>query len=222
MAVAATLAAGINHEVRQPLNLIRIAIDELRDRLPAVDDDVRELLADVDDAIEHIATIAQDLVMLARRADEVVDAADLEQVVANAARLAVHRRGAPVRLDVAPLANLRVAGSASRLVQIVRNLLDNAVNATAPGRPNDVRVSARADGERVVLVIADAGTGMPPDTLARAFEPFFTTRGARGGTGLGLSICRALVEGMGGSIAIRSTLGAGTTVEVTLRRATSA
>jgi signal transduction histidine kinase len=80
-------------------------------------------------------------------------------------------------------------------------------------------VRADARPAHVVVTIADTGTGMSPDTLGKLFQPFFTTGSSSGGTGLGLVICRSLVERMGGTIDVASTLGIGTSIAVTLPRA---
>lgn len=108
--------------------------------------------------------------------------------------------------------------SASRLVQVVVNLLTNAAHAMS-GRPaaeNLLAVGARRDGDAVVLTVRDNGVGMSADVLARVFEPFFTTKPVGVGTGLGLSVSRNLVEAMGGRIDVVSEPGVGTTVRVTL------
>ena len=103
------------------------------------------------------------------------------------------------------------------LVQLFLNLLVNAARATRHDAPNTIRITGQTEGEAVTLSISD--TGMSAETRARLFEPFFTTGAERGGTGLGLTICRSIAERFGGSIAVSSTLGVGTTVTVTLRRA---
>lgn len=98
----------------------------------------------------------------------------------------------------------------ARLLQVVVNLLTNAVEATGPG--GAVRVETGIDGDVAVLVVADTGAGIAPDLLPRVCEPFFTTKPK--GTGLGLAISQALVDAHGGTLSIAS--GAGGTV-VTLR-----
>jgi signal transduction histidine kinase len=98
------------------------------------------------------------------------------------------------------------------LKQVWLNLLQNALEASTEG--GHVRVRCIADGVRARVTIADDGAGIAPDVLARAGEPFFTTRAQ--GTGLGLHLSRQLVHGAGGTLELASTPGAGTTVQVVL------
>jgi CheY-like chemotaxis protein len=110
-------------------------------------------------------------------------------------------------------------GNEARLVQVFINLLVNAAQAIPPGRveENEIRITTAmgADGF-VVVEVSDTGQGMAPEVSARLFEPFFTTKPMGQGTGLGLSISRNIIEGMGGSLTFRSTVGKGTTFRVTL------
>lgn len=220
MATAGMLSAAVCHEIRSPLSVIRIAVDEVVDAAQ-LSADARAMLADVSDATERIAMILRDLSSLARPVDDPLGAVALDDVVAAAARLASYRLGPTATLERVALDVPAVIGNAPRLVQLVLNLVVNAARASRPDAANVIRVSAESRKDSVVLAVADTGIGMSADTRARLFEPFFTTGTKTGGTGLGLTICRSLVERMGGSIAIDSELGRGTTVRVTLQRATS-
>lgn len=220
MATAGMVAAGVSHEIRSPLGVITIAVDEVHDLLDAsTAPEVQELVGDIREAADRIAIIVKDLSSIARPVDDPLGSVDLGAAIASAARLASYRFGNGVTLERGPCDVPRVHGNASRLVQLVTNLLHNAARAKRPDAPNTIRVAARTAGDDVILEVADTGTGMTPETKARVFEPFFTTGQATGGTGLGLTICRSIVERMGGSIAIDSEQGRGTTVTVTLRRA---
>jgi len=97
---------------------------------------------------------------------------------------------------------------------VLANLVDNALRASAPGEV--VSVIGVEEGTGLCIEVSDRGCGMEAGVAARAFEPFFTTRGASGGSGLGLAICRDLVGDLGGSIELDSAPGAGTRVRVTL------
>ena len=220
MATAGTLAAGVSHEIRSPLGVIRIATDEVTELLgEAATPAVRELVADISDATDRITLILRDLSSLARPVDDPLGPVDLRGVIDSAARLASYKLGQDATLVKLPFEVPPVTGNASRLVQLVVNLLNNAARATRTNAPNTITVGAELRGERIVITVQDTGTGMSADTRKRLFEPFFTTGATRGGTGLGLTICRSIVERMGGTIDLDSTLGVGTTVEVTLRRA---
>ena len=220
MATAGTLAAGVSHEIRSPLGVIRIATDEVIDQMDSnTDPAIRELVTDISDAADRITVILRDLSSLAKPVDDPIGAVDLRGVIDSAARLASYKLGKNATLEKLPLDVPPVMGNASRLVQLILNLLTNAARASRPDARNAITIGAAVRGEHVVIRIADTGTGMSAETKARLFEPFFTTGAHRGGTGLGLTICRAIVERMGGTIQLESTLGDGTTVEVALRRA---
>jgi len=120
-------------------------------------------------------------------------------------------------LDVAPGLPAIAAGR-HELGQVVVNLLVNAAQAIPEGHAGDheVRVLARAEGDRVVVEVSDTGIGIPEDVRARIFDPFFTTKQVGAGTGLGLAICHGIVTAAGGSISVRSEAGRGTTVRVEL------
>ena len=220
MATAGTLAAGVSHEIRSPLGVIRIATDEVIDIMgEGADPALRELVTDISDAADRITVILRDLSSLAKPADDPLGETDLRGVIESAARLATYKLGKGATLEKLSLDVPPVIGNASRLVQLILNLLTNAARASRPDVKNAITVAAELRGEHVVIRIADTGTGMSAATKARLFEPFFTTGAHRGGTGLGLTICRSIVERMGGTIQLESTLGEGTTVEVALRRA---
>lgn len=218
MATAGMLAAGVSHEIRSPLSVIRIALDEVVEVLGDSRADVTELLGDLGDATDRIAGILRDLSTIARPVEDPLSSVELAEVVHSASRLASYRLGG-AKLEREAFAVAPVVGNASRLVQLVLNLVVNAARASRKDAPNTIRIAAEEHEDAVVMTISDTGTGMSAETQARLFEPFFTTGRASGGTGLGLTICRSLVEKMGGSIDLDSELGRGTTVRVTLRRA---
>lgn len=220
MATAGTLAAGVSHEIRSPLGVIRIATDEVIDQMgPDADPALRDLVADISDAADRITVILRDLSSLAKPVEDPLGEVDLRGVIDSAARLASYKLGKDATLEKLALDVPPVIGNASRLVQLILNLLTNAARASRTDAKNTITIGATLRGEHVVIRVADTGTGMSAETKARLFEPFFTTGAHRGGTGLGLTICRAIVERMGGTISLDSTLGEGTTVEVALRRA---
>lgn len=219
MATAGMVAAGVSHEIRSPLNVILLAVDEVTLLLgKSVQADIRDFLKDIRDSTDQMTTILKDLTTIARPVDDPVAEIDLAEVVATATRLASYRFGNGVLLERGPC-DVRVLGSASPLVQLITNLLHNAARAKRPDAHNTIRIDATATDDHVVLRVSDTGIGMSPEVRARLFEPFFTTGRTTGGTGLGLTICRSIVERMGGSIGIESEPGKGTTVSVTLQRA---
>jgi len=185
--------------------VIRIGVDVVTEIAGAgADPDLVQTVVDMTDAADRIALILRDLSSIARPIDDPLAPVALDQVIASAARLAAYKLVKGVTLERVPVTAPMVHGNAPRLVQLVLNLLVNATRATRPGAPNRISVGAEQRGDRVVLFVADTGTGMSAETRARLFEPFFTTGADRGGTGLGLTICRSIVEKMGGTIAIDS------------------
>ena len=217
MATAGMLAAGVSHEIRSPLGVIRIAVDEVEELLGDPPYEVKQYVR-TQDAADRISTILRDLTPLARPVDDPITAVDLGEVIDSSSRLASYRFGNGVMLVAAAIDAPPVAGNASRLAQLITNLLHNAARAKRPDAMNKITVSTQTHDNSVVLRVSDTGSGMSDETLQKLFTPFFTTGAATGGTGLGLTICKSLVEKMGGSIAIDSELGRGTTVSVTLRR----
>jgi signal transduction histidine kinase len=141
----------------------------------------------------------------------------LERAVGLFARTAADR-GVVLTLE-APAESPAVHGDAERLVQVLSNLLANALRYTA--RDGHVTVSARASGNEVEIMVADTGSGIPPASLPLIFERYWTVRGnaPKGGTGLGLAIARGIVEAHGGRLWAESEVGKGSTFRFTLRAA---
>lgn len=219
MATAGMLAAGVSHEIRSPLMVIQIGLEEVHEQLGQAPEELREQLQDVRDAAKRIELIANDLSSLAKPADDPIAPTEIGDVIASATRLASYRFSKQVTLEQVPVDVPRVAGNAARLVQVILNLLVNAARATREGTVNRIRVGAELRGDRVVVSVADSGTGMTAETQARLFEPFYTTGKQSGGTGLGLVVSRSIVERMGGALTLTSTPDVGTTAEVSLRLA---
>jgi signal transduction histidine kinase/ActR/RegA family two-component response regulator len=222
------LAAGVGHEINNPLTYVLGNVRAAAMRIRAMPDapaDVGEMLDDALEGAERVRRIVQDLRVFTRRAADDAVSCDLHAVVESCLRMA----GAEVRPRARVVKDFSrdvplVRASEARLAQVVLNLVLNAAQAIpdslggAEGHAITLTTRVEPDG-RVALRVADTGVGIPPADLAQVFEPFFTTKGDRGGTGLGLSICQMLVTAHGGEIAISSEPGRGTTVSVLLRAA---
>ena len=221
-----TVAAGVAHEINNPLSYVCSNITYLGEQLAAdtlpseVLPELREVLAETQEGAARIRAIVQDLKSFARGDEEHQGPIDAHAVIEGAVRLVrneLHRANARLERTLAPVP--RVHGNASRLGQVLVNLLVNAMQAF-PERPpgtNLIRVSTRLEHPgRVRVEVEDNGQGMSPEVLQRIFEPFFTTKPVGVGTGLGLAICQSIVESMGGSIEVRSAPGQGTTFVVGL------
>jgi len=210
-----TLASGIAHDFNNLLVPIAHGLEELRSR-PALDQASRTLL---DDAIGS-AAVARDLVQrilgFARQSAKERAVLAVAPVVQAVSGRVAARHG--VRPVVTVAAEACVTATTVELHQVVDNLLDNAARATADGGEVrvDVTCERRGDAAWVRLLVHDTGPGMSPDTVARIFEPYFSTRTVGQGTGLGLPIVRSIVTGLGGEIHVRSAPGQGTTFDVRL------
>jgi signal transduction histidine kinase len=174
---------------------------------------IRESLA----GMERIRLIINNLRSLARRdqAGEPATTVELGELVQAVVQTAAHElRNASARVDLQ--GPVWVTGHRGELIDVVLNLVVNAVQAREEGRPNRVVVELGQDGPHAVLRISDTGKGIPASHLKRLFEPFFTTKGPGEGTGLGLNLARKIVLAHGGSIDVSSEVGVGTTFTVRL------
>ncbi len=225
LAAVGTLAAGIAHEINNPLAYVLLGLQYLQRELPSVAHDPSRLpealarLGEVRNGAERVGTIVRDLKTFAR-ADEVARGpVDVESVVEAALKIADHeiRHRARLLRDYAPVPP--VDANAARLEQVFLNLLVNAAHAVSDGDPesNAVTLSIRPGrGATVTVEVTDNGSGIAADVLHRVFDPFFTTKPIGVGTGLGLPICRSIVESFGGEIELESEPGTLTTARVTL------
>ncbi|WP_242371932.1 transporter substrate-binding domain-containing protein [Anaeromyxobacter sp. SG26] len=247
LAALGVLVSGVAHEINNPTGLILLDTTTVRaallDALDALDargdtdglalaglpyrrmrEELPQLLDEMAQSGRRIQRIVEDLKDFARRDDAPPLApVDLNEVARAAARLAgaaLRKATARFELELAP-ALPAVLGSAQRIEQVVVNLLVNASEALpAPGR--GVRLTTRREDGRVVLEVRDEGVGIAAEHLARVEEPFFTTKRSGGGTGLGLSVSAGIVKEHGGTLALTSTPGAGTTATLTLPAAPEA
>jgi two-component system sensor histidine kinase RegB len=221
LASLATLAAGAAHELATPLSTIALAAKELARHLEKSGDTVaREDALLIRERVQRCREILDQLGSDAgASAGETAAETAVEQVVTGA--LAGLRPAPQVRVEWASGAaasQLRVPARA--LAQALRSILKNAQDASPAGAVICLRV-ARPDGA-LHLEVHDQGAGMDPQVLARAGEPFFTTKPPGSGMGLGLFLSRTVVEQLGGHLAIESTAKSGTTVTVVLPDAQAA
>jgi PAS domain S-box-containing protein len=210
------LVAGVVHELNNPLTAVNMYSEFLVERLTHAGHDAADLekLRAIREGGLRIQRLARDLVAYARPAGARFEPVDLAGVLEEAARLA---KPALKEADTA-LEQLfdevpQVEGSRPALVQVFVNLVTNAAQAIPPGRRVTLRIAA-AEGA-VRAAVEDEGAGMDEETARRAFEPFFTTRPGVG-IGLGLPIVQGIVERHGGTVALETAPGRGTTVTVTL------
>ena len=231
-----TLAAGLAHEVNNPLAIISGSADIVRLQLMQLEresgatfkDDpaesrmarIQRALADIHTAGDRIGALVKELLEFSRGKASGSGEADVARCVAWALRGVAHELQPRARIstDIGDLP--RVELDEARLGQVLLNLLLNAAHAIAPGRPelNQVEVTAHllTLPTRVCLEVSDTGRGMDKDVLDKAFVPFFTTKDVGEGRGLGLAVSYGIVTSAGGQIEVRSKVNEGTVVRVTL------
>ena len=225
LAALGTMAAGVAHEINNPLAYVMLNLDWIARKMPDAMRDgsgveaLAELLREARGGVERVATIVRELRSFSRADGETRRNVDLKVVVQSAIRIAAHeiRHRARVSTSFEPVRP--VWANEARLEQVVLNLLLNAAQAMSEMRTenNEIRVSVRSDGEgRAVLEVMDNGEGIPAAVLPRIFDPFFTTKPNGVGTGLGLSICHGIVAALGGQVTVHSEPGEGTTFRVAL------
>jgi two-component system NtrC family sensor kinase len=215
MAGIGKLAAGVAHEINNPLTGILTNSSLMLEDLPAGDARREDLETIVGETL-RCRKIVKALLDFARQTKPQKTAQDLNLLVEHVLALVRNQasfRNIKVRTALAPDLPAIMA-DADQLRQVVLNILLNAAEAMPAG--GDLLIASRADpdGRNAVLSIADTGPGIPDDIRDRLFEPFFTTK--RTGTGLGLSIAYGIVEQHRGTIQVESVPGRGTTFLVTL------
>jgi signal transduction histidine kinase len=236
MVSVGTLAAGVAHEINNPLTVLIANLDFAVEGLGTLAEEARasasparvaalaaqaqEPLRGAQDAADRVRLIVRDLKSLSGAGDEDrYGPVQIRDVLERSIRMAgneIRHRAGLVRDygDVPP-----VNGNESRLGQVFLNLIINAAQAIPEGRAdeNQIRVATRlGEGGSVVIEVSDSGSGIPADLLPRIFDPFFTTKPAGLGTGLGLAICRRIVSELGGEICVESRVGEGSAFRVVL------
>ena len=234
------MAAGIAHEINNPVGVISMFAQLLSEELKERGDleDALEKVETIEDQASNVGEIVKGLLRFARKSEGVKVRFDARDAVERALAILKHQKisaGLGLEVDLGP-DPLPVLGDEGQLAQVVLNLAVNACHAmgavegakltlaAASGDAEAGDPAGRAFGqapearERVRIQVADRGTGIPPEKLDRIFEPFFTTKGAGEGTGLGLSVGFAIIRDHGGCIWVDTRAGEGTTFTLDLPR----
>ena len=227
MASVGTLAAGVAHEINNPLAYVMANLDMVAEEMRAMHRDspsgrMRDLEMMVNEArqgAERVRVIVRGLHTFSRADEERRTPLDVRSVLELSINMAFTEIKHRARLvkdygEVSP-----VEADETRLAQVFINLLVNAAQALPEGHAdrNEIRVVTRMDSSgRVLVEIRDTGRGIPSDAIGRIFDPFFTTKGVGEGTGLGLSICHGIVTALGGEIHVESEEGTGSSFSVRL------
>lgn len=222
LASVGRLAAGVAHEINNPLSIINQKAGLVQDFIEFSDDfshkkAMKEALHGVQDSVERCKTITHRLLGFARQTDMKTEEIDfnhtIREVVDFLAKEATYNQ---IRIEFDLSQDIKKIWSArGPLQQIFLNITNNAIDAI--GKDGKIILASRQiDEETIQVTIADDGPGMPQEVRRKIFEPFYTTKGTGKGTGLGLSITYGLVKKLGGNIDVKSEVGEGTTFEITL------
>jgi signal transduction histidine kinase/CheY-like chemotaxis protein len=235
MVSVGTLAAGVAHELNNPLAYVNANLAFVAERLrrlqdglapggatPAAADlfsQLEDAMKDARDGAERMRVIIRDLKTFSRAEEDKVGPVDVRPVLESCINMAWNeiRHRARLARDLSTVAP--VLGNEARLGQVFLNLIVNAAQAIPEGRAREHLITVRTrelPGGRLAVEVQDTGCGIPAENLPRIFDPFFTTKPPGVGTGLGLSICHSIVAAHGGEIEVESTVGAGSTFRVLL------
>ena len=224
MAALGKLAAGIAHEINNPLMLIREHAGWMRDLLedekPENMEHFNEMAnaaVKVEQNVDRAKDITHRLLGFARRIDPSTESLPLNPIVDQAIaflRNEASFRGITIERDFAE-GDIRVATDVGQLQQVILNILDNAIDAVEQG--GRVNVRTRLDeNDFANIILHDNGNGIPEESLKHIFDPFYTTKKVGEGTGLGLSICYSIMESLGGSVSARNHPDGGAEFTITL------
>jgi len=214
LATLGELAAGLAHEIRNPLAGIAGVIEIVGRDLPA-NSPARPVVKDVRQEIARISRTLTDLLETARPHPPQIRLGNLNTTVEHAVMLARQQvLSKPIKIELQKAPNLpEVEHDSDQIHQVLLNLLLNAVQAVN-GEAGTVHVQVGSQENCASVVVSDNGRGIPPQILSNIFRPFYTTKG--GGTGLGLSLARRIVEEHHGRIEVSSVVGQGSTFTVLL------
>jgi signal transduction histidine kinase/CheY-like chemotaxis protein len=234
LAAVDTLAAGLSHEINNPLTYtlinvehvlrrIRVfaggppspeAFEEFHATLPALVDSLAQTLH----GMQRVREVVRNLMTFSRGCVESSTLVDVRGVAESAIQMAMHEVMPRARLvralgEVSP-----VMGSEAQLGQVFLSLIVNAAQSIPGGDPrqHEVRICTRMGDGKVIVEVSDTGAGIAPEVLPRIFDPFFTSRGAGQGTGMGLSVCYGTIQRLGGDITVASEPERGSTFRVVL------
>lgn len=227
MASVGTLAAGVAHEINNPLAYVSANISLMLEELTnlatgpsaAHVETLAEIATEAKEGADRIRKIVRGLKTFSRAEEEHLTVMSLEPLLEMSIDMTRNeiRHRARLVLDFGEVPHIK--GDEARLGQVFVNLLVNAAQALADGdsEANEIRVVTTTDSAgRAVVEISDTGCGIPADVIDRVFDPFFTTKPIGIGTGLGLSICHNIVTSLGGEISVTSESGLGTTFRIVL------
>jgi two-component system NtrC family sensor kinase len=223
LAAVGRLAAGVVHEINNPLATISACAESLEARVnegafegSAALEDLREYLGLIRSEAFRCKSITMGLLDFSRTRNSDHVTINLADVIRSAVRLLSHQKRSPFVEFAVEIADdlLPVSGDPGQLQQAIIALATNALDAMDDN--GVLTIASRNDDDKVVVEVNDTGVGIPPENLPKIFEPFFTTKEIGRGTGLGLAVCYGILTEHGGTLDVQSTVGSGTTFTITL------
>jgi signal transduction histidine kinase len=220
LASVGELAAGIAHELNNPLGIISLRLEGVLAKTPA-DDPRRSALEIVEQELDRMGNLVANLLQFSRPGREAGSSVDLGEEMNRTLELMHHhmrKRGIEVR-PAYGTERLVIHADRQKLRQVFLNLVSNACDAMTAGGTLTLHIRSEPlkNGRKGVMIeVVDTGHGIPPDVLPKVMDPFFSTKEEGKGTGLGLAICRRIVQEHQGTIQIESAVGKGTTVRIAL------
>ncbi|MBT2661997.1 ATP-binding protein [Bacillus sp. ISL-45] len=216
------MASSFAHEVNNPLATINVYAEDLIDRIQGGDDDLDEqemehYLRKIKENTERCKRITGNLLNFSRKNDWTDDRIRVKEIIENSVSLVEHQlKKQRIQLEIHVDEGLpAVNGDGLKLMQVIVNLINNAVDAMESEGKLIVSASV-SSREAVSIKVTDSGHGIPAEAMDKLFDPFFTTKPVGKGTGLGLSVCYGIIQQFGGNILIDSKPAEGTTVEIQL------
>ncbi len=227
LASVGTLAAGIAHEINNPLAYVIGSLDFMAETFAALERplpspalvEVGQALGEAREGAQRVKAVVRDLKTFSRADEERRAAVDLPRLLDSSVNMVSNELRHRARLEKAYAPTPPVVANEARLGQVFLNLIINAVQCLPEGRPEDERiriVTGTDEAGRALVEVHDSGPGIPDEIRERIFDPFFTTKPIGVGTGLGLAICRNTIEALGGTIGVRRGEPRGTVFRVTI------
>lgn len=212
MAALGRMAAGIAHEIRNPLGTLR-GFAHFFGRQAGASEEAKSYAALMVSEVDRLNNTVSGLLQFARPREPLMQTVKLDELLSKTAVLmASDLAGRSLRFQCRTDTGIRCTGDPDLLLQVLMNLLKNSISATFEG--GEISLTALEDGQTIKLMVADSGCGMNEQERERMFDPFFTTK--KTGTGLGLTVSHRIVEQHKGVFEIRSAPGAGTTITIIL------